>query len=236
MRAREREPRHDRAQGRQIRKLRPRPAHGELGHVVQGVGGADDARGADPLSATRRIKCGPSRRLRASRPHARRARVAARRAPAPACGLGCAQIEAWPRRCPGSPRPGGYAGAYRAASQRIGCPWSSHVASLTSGAPGGVVNGQLHPQLPIEGGLHAEAHHPGVLAQRALDRRPLVGLDVLAHDRVPYHGRARRRRRAQHLGQPLRALARHHRDRIAGGYRRGRRAGVRSGASSSGQM
>ena len=93
--------------------------------------------------------------------------------------------------------------------------------ALVAGAPAGSWTVSCICAVPVAGGLHAQAHDSGAGVERALDRRPLVGLDVLAHDRVPHHGQLAVAAGGERLGQPLRAAARRHRDRIALGHRQG---------------
>src|SRR6516165_3723219 len=62
----------------------------------------------------------------------------------------------------------------------------AHGEHVRRGA-GGIVDGQSHPRMLVEGRLHAQTHAAGPAIQRRLDRRPLLALDVLAHHRVPHH-------------------------------------------------
>ena len=82
-------------------------------------------------------------------------------------------------------------------AQRIGSPWSSHTASKTSGAPtGSCTVSRIRASRSSVGSMLSRTT-PAPSFERALDRRPLVGVDVLAHDRMPHDGQlvvAERRR------------------------------------------
>ena len=230
--ARERQLRDHRREGRQPVELGPAPPDGELDRLVDPVGSGDHTHAAQPGPATARsgpadesaAPTSPSASQQAACSPPREYAATARSSP----GLVAAGAREHEPRPVDVDQP--HAGAHSTSSQRIGSPWSSHTASRTSGAPTGSWTVSCIRTLPVPGRLHAQPHGtPGRPSSARSIAVPFLGLDVLAHDRMPHHGQLALATGVERLRQPLRGAPRRHRDADRGRRPTARRACARSG-------